>query len=60
MNKFPEVFTDEEITDWLDSQSIAVRIAILEKLYKDTRDQLLHLMEVTNERHSDVVYTSQE
>jgi len=43
MNKFPKVgtFTDEELTEWLDTFPIPLSIATLEKLYKDLRDHAL-------------------
>lgn len=42
-NKFPTEFTEQELTDWLNTLDVHYSVAILEKLYKDFRDYSLAL-----------------
>lgn len=38
MSKFPSEFTEEELTEWLNTLDASISIGILEKIYKDMRD----------------------
>lgn len=43
-NPFPKEFTNEELTDWLNTLDTSYTIGIMEKLYKDFRDYSLSII----------------
>ena len=53
MSKFPQMgeFTENELTEWLNSLDIYHSTAIIEKLYKDLRDfAISHDQEAKHEK----------